>query len=261
MKKRVISLIVLSIAILAVFIIPVLGITPVTYVSLAAVLVSLTVLIVKINKELFPAILFFTLVHVSRPLNEWFTGFIGINFPGTYFLTPILVFTILILTIAKIRKTISWWTPDRIDRSSALIIIGLSIISAVTLFFWGERNAAYLQSFTDQIPDVPFVLIVFCGIGFALFNSIAEEYLARGMLCNGLEKIFSDKRIIIIIQAVIFGIFHYHGFPGRLTGVVMVFVWSLVLGIIRYRTKGLIGVLTGHFLADFTIYFTLYGLK
>lgn len=56
-------------------------------------------------------------------------------------------------------------------------------------------------------------------------------------------------------------LFHKNGFPGGLLGVIMVILWSLALGVIRYRTKDLIGVLIAHFFADFTIYMILYGLK
>jgi membrane protease YdiL (CAAX protease family) len=183
------------------------------------------------------------------------------NFPGTYFLIPIILFTILILTFKKIKSNISWWTKDKIDTTSVLLIIGLSLVSGLLLFIWGKYIAKDLSKFTGILPDVTLVWIIINGIGFALLNSIAEEYLSRGMLCNGLEKIFSNKWLIITIQAIVFSIFHYHGFPGGLIGMTMVFVWSVVLGILRYRTKGLAGVLIGHFIADLTIFFILYGLK
>jgi len=259
--KRIVTILALSIATITTFILPLFSIDFRLYLMLSAILCGLCVLIFISDKKTFPAILFFTITLLTRPLNQKFTDWIHMEFPGTYFLVPIVIFTLLILTVPSIRKNIGWWKRDTIDRNSWLIIIGLSLISGLSLFIWGKYVAEDLSKFVDILPDVPLVWILINGIGFALFNSIAEEYLSRGMLCDGLEKIITDRKLIIAIQALVFSIFHYHGFPGGLSGIAMVFAWSVVLGIIRYRTKGLIGVLTAHFFADLSIYFILYGLK
>jgi membrane protease YdiL (CAAX protease family) len=261
MKNKIASFLILLFAIIPVFIIPVFGMEYLTYGIFSGILIILTILISKINKELFSTILFFTILHLTRPLNDWFTGFINLKFPGTYFLIPILIFTLLILTVPNIKKTISWWTQDKFNKGTIVIILGLATLSGLALFIWAKFIAKDLQQFTNNIPDLPLIWIVLNGIGFAVFNSIAEEYLSRGMLCNGLEKIFSNKWIIIFIQAFIIGIFHFNSFPGRLAGSLMVFIWSIVLGMIRYRTQGLIGVLVEHFLVDVTIIYMLYELK
>lgn len=261
MKNKIISRLTLLITIVPVFILPIFHMDLKVYGIFSVILIFLTGWISRINKDLFPTILFFTLVHVSRPLNTWFTHAIKLNFPGIFFLIPILVFVLLILTIPSIRRSIGCWRKDKIDTISVLLIIGLVVISGLALFVWGNYIAGDLHKFTRNLPDVALIWIALIGIGFALLNAFAEEFLARGMLCNGLEKIFSDKRSIIIIQAVVFSIFHYHGFPGGVIGMIMVFLWSIVLGIIRYRTKGLFGVVIGHFFADLTIYVILYQLK
>jgi len=259
--KKIITILALSIATITTFILPLFSIDFRLYLMLSALLCGLCILIFMTDKKSFPAILFFTVTLLTRPLNQKFTDWINMEFPGTYFLIPIVIFTTLILTIPSIRKNIGWWTRDTIDRKSWLIIIGLSLISGLSLYIWGKYIARDLSGFVDILPDVPLTWVLVNGVGFALLNSIAEEYLSRGMLCDGLEKIITDKRLIVAIQALVFSIFHYHGFPGGLLGMTMVFAWSIVLGIIRYRTKGLMGVLTGHFFADLSIYFILYGLK
>ncbi|MBN2347337.1 MAG: CPBP family intramembrane metalloprotease [Bacteroidales bacterium] len=252
---------ILFLAVIPVFIVPLFGIGFRFYVVISAIMIVLTLLSFQVNKELSPTILFFTLVHVCRPINFWFTDLINISFPGTWFLIPILIFTVFILIFPQIRNTISWWAKEKINRNSLLIIVGLSVISAAALWVWSNYFFEGITQFTKILPDGPVHWMVMYGIGFAVFNSIAEEYLSRGMLCNGLEKLFSNKAFIILIQAIIFSVFHIHGFPGGISGMVMVFVWSLVLGWLRYRTRGLLGVLIGHFLADLSIYFILYELK
>ena len=260
--KKIITAIILFFAIFVIFIQPVyIGINFGGFWTLTAIMIGLSLYTGFNDKKIFPTILFFSLVHITRPINYWFTELIHMNFPGTFYLFPILIFTGLILLIKPIRKNISWWTRDKIDRTTVFIIAGLSLISGIALFIWGFYIADDLTNFTKNLPDVAAIWIIINGLGFALLNSIAEEYLARGMLCNGLEKILNNKFAVILIQALIFGFFHKNGFPGGLTGIVMVIFWSIVLGIIRYRTKGLLGVITGHFFADFTIYLILYGLK
>lgn len=259
--KQIFSFIVFLIGISPVFVLSIFGFDLKTFLILSIILAGLTIYCFILNKELFPSILFFTIVHVLRPVNFKFTKIIGLNFPGTFFLIPIIIFTILILVFPQIRKNINWWTKDTIDKKTIIIIIGLSLISGIFLYIWAKWIAYDLSKYTKNLPNVSWIWIIIYGVVFALFNSIAEEYLSRGMLCNGLEKILRNKIAIIIIQAVIFGVFHYHGFPGGMIGMIMVFVWSVVLGVIRYRTNGLIGVLIGHFFADFTIYFILYALK
>ncbi len=259
--KKILSAIILIISIIPVFILPLFGNIFNNYWMLTVITILLLILSIRINKDIFPTILFFTLIHITRPLNYYFTDLINMNFPGTFFLIPIILFTLLILTIPSIRINISWWRKDTIDKKSILIITGLSLLSGITLFVWGRFVTNDLSKFTDNLPNVPIEWIIINGIGFAILNAIAEEYLSRGMLCNGLEKLKLSKCCVITIQAIIFSVFHYYGFPGGSIGMIMVFTWSIVLGLLRYHTLGLIGVLIGHFFADLTIYFTLYVLQ
>jgi membrane protease YdiL (CAAX protease family) len=65
---------------------------------------------------------------------------------------------------------------------------------------------------------------------------------------------------IIVLQVLLFGLWHYRGFPGGLIGVILVFVWGIFLGIIRLRTSGMLFPFLAHFYADVTIFGILYML-
>jgi membrane protease YdiL (CAAX protease family) len=82
-------------------------------------------------------------------------------------------------------------------------------VSGLALVVWGTWIATDLSRFTETLPEVSLLWIIINGIGFALLNALAEEYLARGMLWNGLEKIFGNAGVIIVLQSVIFSIFHF----------------------------------------------------
>lgn len=226
----------------------------------SAILVCLTILSFKINRALFPGILFFTITHTLQPVNLWFTKVINFEFAGTFFLFPIVIYTLLIITIPEIKRNTLWFTKDKINKKTILLIIAMTLASITSLIIWGNYNTNNLDYFVNNMPKVPLVWIIINGILFALFNAIAEEYLSRGMLYNTIEKLTSNTTTIIVVQAIVFALFHYKGFPGGINGMIMVFCWSLVLGIIRFRTKGLIGVLIAHFFADLAIYLFLYTL-
>ena len=70
-------------------------------------------------------------------------------------------------------------------------------------------------------------LLVVYGVLFAAFNACFEEFITRALL--------------------------YDGFPGGPVGVVMVFVWSLFLGAMRWTSGGMVAPLVAHFFADLTI--------
>jgi len=93
---------------------------------------------------------------------------------------------------------------------------------------------------------------------FPILNSLFEEFIARAVLFDGFSALFEKIVSVIILQAIIFALWHYKGFPGGIIGVIMVFIWSLFLGIIRYKSKGMLPSLVAHFFADLTIAIILF---
>ncbi len=260
-KRKSVEAIVFFIAIIPLFFSYFLNLSNNANVIVAIILFLLSLLSFLKIKSLFSTILFFFLVQLLKPINNFISNYLGLGFAGIYFLLPIVIFTIIILLSKSVRDQISWWKLDKIDKKSTFLIFALVITSSLALYIWSIFFKNSLYQYLKQFPEVSILWIIMNGIFFAVFNSFAEEYLSRGMLCNGLEKIIKNKIIIIIIQASIFGIFHYSGFPGGIVGVIMVFFWSLILGLIRYRTNGILGVLIAHFFSDLTIYFILYSFK
>jgi hypothetical protein len=61
----------------------------------------------------------------------------------------------------------------------------------------------------------------------------------------------------LLLQASCFGLWHFNGVPGGITGSLMVFAWGAVLGMIRHKTAGMLAPITVHFCADLTIFFIL----
>ena len=229
------------------------------YYSLSANVIVACIVCYFTDRVLFPTVIFFCLVVISKPLNVMFAQALGFSFAGAYYFIPCAVFAFL-LAVTSWKKTITWWRKDEFDSVSLWMIFLLAIASAIALYVWFKYHPES-SAFISQLPDGPWYTILSGGVAFAGVNAMIEEFLSRGMLCNGLEKIFTSRVLIIVIQSTFFGCLHYSGFPGGVTGIVMVFVWSFALGVIRYRTLGLGGVMISHFFSDLTIYVLLYSLK
>ena len=87
-----------------------------------------------------------------------------------------------------------------------------------------------------------------------------EELAFRGVLTDGLTVLIRRPVVVISIQAALFGLWHYKGFPGGVVGVAMVFAWGVFLGILRKRSGGMIAPLAGHICADLTIFLILFSI-
>lgn len=106
-------------------------------------------------------------------------------------------------------------------------------------------------------PDQPW-LIVFAGLGFATLNALVEEFIFRGILWDGLERLLSPVWLTLAIQAVIFGAIHYNGFPSGIIGMGLAAIYGAMLGVVRQQSQGLGAPVITHFFADLTIFLLIY---
>jgi len=139
------------------------------------------------------------------------------------------------------------------DRISFILMILTVIISAISLCIWAIYNKDRIAEFKKFVPDIPVYLLILYGLFFPLFNSLFEEFISRALLYDGFSAVFKNIILIIFSQALLFSLWHYKGFPGGLTGVIMVFIWSFFLGVIRHRTKGMLSPVIAHYFADLSI--------
>lgn len=216
--------------------------------------VLMTIILYFTNYKAFVSALFFAINAVSSPFILHIINKYQLYIPQIYFLIPIIIYLILILTIRKLKQEIAWLKWGKIDKSTFLIMAVMIIITAISLFVWAYFfKADITEKFRKLIPDIPFILLILYGISFPVFNSFFEEFISRAVLYDGFSGIFSHIACVIIFQAAIFALWHYNGFPGGVSGVCMVFFWSVFLGIIRYKSKGMLAPLVAHFFADLTI--------
>lgn len=89
-------------------------------------------------------------------------------------------------------------------------------------------------------------------------QSIAEEYIFRGLLMQSLGSWFNIPILALLIQAVIFAVFHGY----NSLGIFGVFVSGLVMGFFTWKTNGLEVGATLHTVNNLAVAFTvMFGLE
>lgn len=230
------------------------------------VIASVTTIVIStisyfVRKTIFPETIFFTLVVLSLPLRYWLMRQTGLWFAGINYLIPVLLIIILYALVKPIRNNDTVWRMGKIDRTSGWMIIGFGLVSALALFVWAKFFASGLSVYFPSLPTGNWYEIILMGLGFALLNATIEEILSRGFLWTSLTKVFNNIYIIVFIQAFVFGVFHKNGFPSGIMGISMVFIYSIMLALIRIRTNGMLGVIVCHIISDLSVFGILYLLK
>lgn len=125
----------------------------------------------------------------------------------------------------------------------------LFISTATGIFmFLGVKQSESLSNF--QWWFIPFVLL------FSLTNSFAEELIYRFGIIAGLNEHYT-KMTILLVSAILFGLPHFSGNPGGITGVIMSGLLGYILCKASLETKGLGIAWAIHFFQDIIIFTAL----
>ena len=88
----------------------------------------------------------------------------------------------------------------------------------------------------------------------AAINAFCEEVTSRGFWRAEYQK-YTTITNANLLQAVMFGIWHYHGIPSGYTGVGLTFVYGSIMGLLQdYFGGGLLLPILAHTLADYFIF-------
>ena len=137
------------------------------------------------------------------------------------------------------------------------LLIGTVVVTAVALVMWQRAFDGQLpQAYLDAATGRPLWLLALGGAGFSLLNAAVEEAIFRGVLQTAMQRV-SGPTIAITVQAAAFGALHVTGIPNGIVGAVMAGSWGLLLGVMRWRTQGLLAPYAAHVAADATIFLML----
>jgi membrane protease YdiL (CAAX protease family) len=140
-------------------------------------------------------------------------------------------------------------------------IVPFALVPGLGLWAWAALLEPDLSRHLAMIPDLPLPLLLVGGLLFAASNAAGEELLFRGVLQTGLERLGRGPWVAIAVQAVVFGLCHYRGFPSGGTGVVMATGYGFALGLLRRHSGGLLAPWLAHVAADTTIFALLLAAR
>ncbi|MGD2109575.1 MAG: type II CAAX endopeptidase family protein [Phycisphaerae bacterium] len=190
---------------------------------------------------------------VSTRFNPW-------QFWPTALLVPLVGWGLIAVVVPALRRAVVISVGKRPDRVTAWFMALTVVVSGIALVVWHELARPDLGDLLAMIPVMPALLLPLACLGFAIVNAIIEELIWRGIIWEMLAGSIGSTALIIVLQAVSFGLFHIHGFPRGVIGVVMASVYGVALGWIRHRTGGLGAVIVTHVFADIVIFVVLISL-
>jgi membrane protease YdiL (CAAX protease family) len=160
---------------------------------------------------------------------------------------------IVLLRAPRMRRHATWARRGRWDRGVTKWVVVFCVVPAVALVVWRYTTNDNLDRFRAFIPDAPLWAVV-CGLPvLAAFNAAYEEALFRGALMEALDCSLGPSMLPLVVQAAVFGMCHYHGFPSGWIGVGLATVYGLMMGYVRRISDGLFAAWVAHVVADTVI--------
>jgi hypothetical protein len=177
---------------------------------------------------------------------------------GTYAPWPlpqavVLLVLIVVLRTPSMHRYATWARRGLWNRDILKWVIGYSIVPAIALVVWRYTTSDHLERFQAVIPPVPWWAVAAGLPVYAAFNAAYEEVLFRGALMEGLDGVLGPGTPSIAIQAVVFGMCHYQGFPSGWVGIGLATIYGLMMGHVRRIAQGLLAAWIAHVVADTVI--------
>ena len=152
------------------------------------------------------------------------------------------------------RRSARYWHRGTIDRVTVLWMVLFVLGSGVALVTWRYGAGANLTRYREFVPSGIPAWALFAGVvPYAMFNAFFEELLCRGIIWQACEETFGVLAALVL-TSLVFGLWHYRGFPSGVLGVALAIGYGLMMGFVRIRTGGLFGPWVAHVLADVVIY-------
>ncbi|MBN1342422.1 MAG: CPBP family intramembrane metalloprotease [Phycisphaerae bacterium] len=186
-------------------------------------------------------------VLVSGWVNPW-------RWWPMHLLVPLAGFAVVVGVVPQLRRSIEWPGWGRFDR----VTIGLSVLTVVAssgaLVLWYVLARPDVGDIRAMIPPLPRWMLPLACLVFAVVNALMEEAVWRWVLWTLLGRAIPGVGAVVALQAASFGLYHINGFPRGWIGVAMAGLYGLFLGLIRWRSGGLLPPVVAHVFADVTIF-------
>jgi len=144
----------------------------------------------------------------------------------------------------------SWLRRPRGARLQWLLVLAAAVgcgFVVVALDWWNISTG-----YVFPLPVPPTWSFPLFAIGAAIVNALGEEALWRGLLAD-VGEAATTRASNVAVQALSFGLAHYHGIPNGPLGVVAATVFSAFLYLVGLRL-GRAGALVAHLATDLVIF-------
>lgn len=148
-----------------------------------------------------------------------------------------------------------WWRRGEINCAVVALTAASVIVSGTALVAWFLLFKPDLSDIILRfIPQgYPISILLVGGVAFSIANAFLEEFAYRGVLTSGFEYCGFGPAHANVLQAVSFGFLHIHGFPRGWLGVGLACFYGLMMGSLRYYSRGMLAPWAGHVFVDITI--------
>ncbi|HJK97555.1 MAG TPA: CPBP family intramembrane glutamic endopeptidase [Polyangiaceae bacterium LLY-WYZ-14_1] len=161
---------------------------------------------------------------------------------------------------AAIGRVVTWadndyWRRGVLRSSDLGLALLFTAVAGAALVGWFSLTSPDLGDLLAMIPSAPLPALVGVAVLFAAANALAEEVLYRGILFDALiHRGRLGVTAAVIVQAVVFGMDHLHGFPRGAVGVGLATVYGSMMGVVRARCGGLLAPWLSHVLVDLVVF-------
>jgi membrane protease YdiL (CAAX protease family) len=91
-------------------------------------------------------------------------------------------------------------------------------------------------------------------LSLAFLNAICEETTSRFFWMAEFQKYTGSSIRSNFLQAVVFGMWHYHGIPSGLAGVALTFIYGGIMGLLYHYGQGILLPVIAHAISDYYIF-------
>jgi membrane protease YdiL (CAAX protease family) len=170
-------------------------------------------------------------------------------------LAPLTAYGVAVALTPQLRRSIGWLHMGRSGRDVRILVIVTVCVSTAALVAWTVLAKPDLQSHLALIPALPLWTYPVFALGFAALNAAMEEAVFRGVMMEALDSALGAGYLSVGTQAASFAALHYlAGFPSGPIGFAMVFVYGVMLGVVRRHSGGLLAPWVAHVAADIAIF-------
>jgi uncharacterized protein len=193
---------------------------------------------------------------LARPLALYgvLAGLLTLVAPeGTWPLPAVIALGVVLATAPHQRR--SWLgrgTPDRLSWLLTCITAAAAPVALAAWFVTAGSSSPSVAAAVGLLREIPGWALPLVAIAFATLNAFAEELLFRGIVQGALHRVMAPMPAIVL-QGIAFGAIHLYGFPSGTTGVVLASGYGVALGVIRWRSGGLLAPWLTHVIADLAI--------